>query len=90
MRAASCSRTRRRTSARTVLAARFCAVRCSQPDNTGRSASCPRLMRQGQKHALRDILGQMGVADHPHRGGMDQVHMPAHQFGKRRLRPVPA
>lgn len=35
----SCSRARRRSMVRTVWAAIFCAVRCNQPESTGRSAS---------------------------------------------------
>lgn len=37
------------------------------------------------KNALRHILGPVSVADDPPCRRIDKVHMPAHQFGKRRF-----
>ncbi|MEK7675698.1 MAG: hypothetical protein AAB676_07685 [Verrucomicrobiota bacterium] len=49
----------------------------------------PRILRQGHKHPLRHVFGQMRVVNHPQGGGIDEINMPPHQFGKRRLRPEP-
>ena len=43
--------------------------------------------REGNKHALRHVLGQVRVANHAQRGGIDEVNVPAHQFGEGHLRP---
>jgi hypothetical protein len=43
-------------------------------------------MRQGHKHPLGHIFSEVRIANHPQRGGMDEIHMAAHQFGKRRFR----
>ena len=48
----------------------------------------PGVLRQRYEHRLRHVLGQVRIANHAHRGGMDQVNMPPHEFGKRRLRPA--
>jgi len=48
-----------------------------------------RIPRQSQKHLLRHVLGQVRVANHPQRGGIDEVNVSAHEFGKRRFRPSP-
>jgi hypothetical protein len=42
-------------------------------------------LRQGHKDALGDILGLVRVAQHPQRGGIDQVNMPANQLGEGRF-----
>ena len=41
----------------------------------------------GQRHkrALSHISGQMRVANHPQRGGIDEVNVPLHEFGERRI-----
>ncbi len=41
--------------------------------------------REGNEHPLRHVLGQVRIGYHPHRSGMDQVHVPAHQFSERRF-----
>ena len=46
------------------------------------------ILRQGHKHTLRNVFGQVRVPNHPQRGGIDEVNVPPHQFGKRRLRPA--
>ena len=48
----------------------------------------PRLARQRHEHPLGHVLRQVRITHHPHGGGIDQVNVPAHQFGKRRFRPV--
>ena len=48
----------------------------------------PGILSQGHKRALRDILGQVGVLNHPQRGGIHVVNMPLHEFGKCHLGPV--
>jgi len=40
---------------------------------------------QGHKRTLCHILGQVRVANHAQRGGIDEVKVPPHQFGKRGL-----
>jgi len=40
------------------------------------------ILSQGHKHALRDILGQVGVVNHPQRGGIHVVNVALHEFGK--------
>src|SRR5688572_32441323 len=59
MATASCSRVCRRTLARTALAARFCVVRCSQPDRSEEHTSelqsqsnlvCRLLLEKKKKH----------------------------------------
>ena len=42
----------------------------------------PGILSQGHKRALRDILGQVGVVNHPQRGGIHVVNMALHEFGK--------
>ena len=62
--------------------------RAMQPaGQDGPVGQLPGILRQGHKHALRHVLGEMRVADHPQGGGINEVNVPAHQFGKRRLRP---
>jgi hypothetical protein len=41
-----------------------------------------RFARQHQKDGLRNVLRQMRIADLPPGGGINQVHMPEHQFRK--------
>ena len=41
-----------------------------------------RLLRQRHKNRLGDILGGMRLAGHAERGGINQVNVPLHQFGK--------
>jgi len=43
-------------------------------------------MRQGRKHKLRRVLGLLRITYHSQRGGIDEIHMAAHQFGKGRFR----
>ncbi len=42
----------------------------------------PGILRQSQKDGLRYVLGQMRIANHPQRGGINQVNVPARQFGE--------
>ena len=44
------------------------------------------ILRERNKHALGDILGEMGIANHAQRGGINEIHVAAHQFGKGRFR----
>ena len=64
--------------------------RAVQPAGQHRMArELPGILRERDKHTLRYILRQVGIANHPKRGGINEVNTPAHQLGKRRLRPVP-
>ncbi len=45
----------------------------------------PGILRQGHKGTLRHVLGQMRIAHHSQRGGINEVNVPPNQFGKRRL-----
>jgi len=45
-----------------------------------------RTLRQCNKHALRDVLSQVRVANHAQSRRIHMVNVPAHQFGKRRFR----
>ncbi|MEI2725816.1 MAG: hypothetical protein V9H26_20565 [Verrucomicrobiota bacterium] len=38
-----------------------------------------------EEHALGHILCEVRVTNHAQRGGMDEIHMPTHQFGERRI-----
>ena len=44
------------------------------------------ILRERNKHALGDILGEMGIANHAQRDGINEIHVAAHQFGEGRLR----
>ena len=46
------------------------------------------LLRERDKYSLRDILGELGIAHHPQSGGVDEVNVASHEFGKSGLRPV--
>ena len=48
----------------------------------------PGILRQSHECNLRHVLGQVGVANHAQRGGIDEVNVSAHQFGKRHFRMV--
>jgi len=43
----------------------------------------PGVLRQRHKHALGHVFGLVRIANHPKRGGIDEVNVPAHQLGKR-------
>ncbi len=43
------------------------------------------LFGERDKYALRHVFRQMRVTNHPQRGGINEIHMAAHQFGKRRF-----
>jgi hypothetical protein len=43
---------------------------------------------QGYKCALRHVLGQVGVAHHAKRSGIDEVNVPPYEFCERRFRPM--
>ena len=58
------------------------------PGQDGAFGELRRAPRQGHKRALRHILGQVRVANHAPRGGIDEVNVPPHQFSKRGLRPA--
>ena len=45
-----------------------------------------RILRQRDECCLGDILREMSVLDHPQGGGVDQIDVAPHQFGKRALR----
>ena len=34
------------------------------------------ILRQGHKHTLRNVFGQVRVPNHPQRGGIDEVNVP--------------
>ena len=60
--------------------------RAMQPaGQDGTVRELPGILRQGHERALRHVLGQVRVANHAQRGGIDEVNVPAHQFGKRRF-----
>ena len=64
--------------------------RAMQPaGQDGAVRELPGILRQRHKHTLRHVLGQVRIANHAQRGGIDEVNVPAHQFGKRRFRPAP-
>src|SRR6185436_1661286 len=42
--------------------------------------------RQCRKRALRHVFSQMRIANHAQRCGVDEIHVPAHQFGERGFR----
>ena len=42
----------------------------------------PGLLSQSHKHALSHVLGQLRVAPHPQRGGIDKIDVPSHEFGE--------
>ena len=44
------------------------------------------ILRERYKHALGDILGEVRIANHSQRGGINEIHVPAHQFGEGRFR----
>ena len=46
----------------------------------------PGVLRQRHKHALGHVFGLVRIANHPQRGGIDEVNVTAHQLGKRRFR----
>ena len=85
MAAASCSRARRRTSVRTALGGEVLRRAMQPAGQDGPVRELPGIPRQGHEHTLRHVLGQVRIADHAHGGGIDQVNVPAHQFGKRRF-----
>lgn len=47
-----------------------------------------RVFRQRHKRALCHVLRQMRVADHAQGGGINEVNVPPHKFGKRGVRPA--
>lgn len=65
-------------------------LRCvMQPTRQGATVSQSRgIFRQSHKHTLRNVFRQMPVMDHAHGSGINEVHVPAYQFSKGRLRPV--
>ena len=61
--------------------------RAMQPaGQDGTLRELPRVLGQRDKRALRHVLGQVRVTDHSQRGGIDEVNVPSHEFGKRRFR----
>ena len=46
----------------------------------------PGILSEGHKGALRHILSEVGVANHPERSGIDEINVAAHQLGKGGLR----
>ena len=36
------------------------------------------ILRERNKHALGDILGEVRIANHPQRGGINEIHVAAH------------
>jgi len=43
------------------------------------------VLREREEHALRHIFSEMRIANHAQRGGIDEIHVAAHQLGKRRF-----
>ena len=48
-----------------------------------------RIFCEGHKYTLGHVLGQVCVPDHSQRGGINEVNVPADEFGKRGLRAAP-
>jgi hypothetical protein len=44
------------------------------------------VFRKCEEYALGYIFREVRIANHAQRGGIDEVNVPAHQFGKRRFR----
>ncbi len=44
-----------------------------------------RVLCQCQEYSLGDVLGQVRVANHPYRGGMNEIDVAPHQFGESRF-----
>ena len=40
------------------------------------------ILRERSKRALGDILGEVRIANHAQRGGIHEIHVPAHEFGE--------
>lgn len=43
------------------------------------------VFRKGDEHALGYVFREMRIANHAQRGGMDEIHIAAHQLGERRF-----
>ena len=44
---------------------------------TGAVGELPGILRQRHRHALGHVFGLVRIANHPHRGGIDEVNVPA-------------
>lgn len=40
------------------------------------------LFGEGKKYGLRQVLGRLGIAHHAKRGGINQIDVSPHDFGK--------
>jgi hypothetical protein len=65
-------------------------LRCAmQP--AGQEGAVRKLLNVPQQHyerRVRHVLGEVRIANHPQRGGINRVNVPPHEFGECPLRPA--